>query len=75
MPRIYNGRKIVSSTSGVEKTGIHIKKNEIGHFILYLTQKSTQNILNIRPGSSHCGVVETNLTSIDEDAGLIPGLA
>ena len=26
-------------------------------------------------GSSHCGAVETNLTSIQEDAGLIPGLA
>ena len=26
-------------------------------------------------GSSHCGVMEMNLTSILEDAGLIPGLA
>ena len=26
-------------------------------------------------GSSCCGEVETNLTSIHEDAGLIPGLA
>ena len=26
-------------------------------------------------GSSHCGSVEMNLTSIHEDAGLIPGLA
>ncbi len=26
-------------------------------------------------GSSHCGAVETNLTSIHEDAGSIPGLA
>ena len=26
-------------------------------------------------GSSHCGSVVTNLTSIYEDAGLIPGLA
>ena len=25
--------------------------------------------------SSHCGSVEMNLTSIREDAGLIPGLA
>ena len=25
--------------------------------------------------SSHCGAVEMNLTSIREDAGLIPGLA
>ena len=25
--------------------------------------------------SSHCGAAETNLTSIHEDAGLIPGLA
>ena len=26
-------------------------------------------------GSSHCGIVETNLTSILEDKGSIPGLA
>ena len=26
-------------------------------------------------GSSHCGSAEINLTSIHEDAGLIPGLA
>ena len=25
--------------------------------------------------TSHCGIVETNLTSIREDAGSIPGLA
>ena len=25
-------------------------------------------------GSSHCGLAETNLTSIHEDAGSIPGL-
>ena len=27
------------------------------------------------PGSSHCGEEQTNLTSIHEDAGSIPGLA
>ena len=27
------------------------------------------------PWSSHCGSVEMNLTSIHEDAGLVPGLA
>ena len=27
------------------------------------------------PGSSHCGTAETNLTSIPEDAGSIPGFA
>ena len=26
-------------------------------------------------GSSHCGTVETNPTSIHEDVGLIPGLS
>ena len=26
-------------------------------------------------GSSHCGAVETNLTSTHEDAGSIPGLS
>ena len=30
---------------------------------------------NLTPGSSRCGSVETNPTSIHEDAGLIPGLA
>ena len=34
-------------------------------------QKQQQN----KPGCSCCGAVETNLTSIHEDAGLIPGLA
>ena len=31
--------------------------------------------LNSLSRSSHCGAVETNLTSTHEDAGLIPGLA
>ena len=31
-------------------------------------------IFKQRPRSSHCGSVETNLTSIHEEAGLIPGL-
>ena len=30
--------------------------------------------IRIKPRSSHCGSVETNLTSIHEDAGSIPGL-
>ena len=29
---------------------------------------------NVRFGSFHCGSVVTNLTSICEDSGLIPGL-
>ena len=32
-------------------------------------------IKNTKSGSSHCGSAETNLTSIHEDAGLIPGPA
>ena len=36
-----------------------------GYFCLYVYCKI---------GSSQCGLVETNLTSIYEDAGLIPGL-
>ena len=31
-------------------------------------------VKNEKYQSSHCGTVETNLTSIFEDAGLIPGL-
>ena len=31
--------------------------------------------LKIKRRSSHCGSVETNLTSMHEDSGLIPGLA
>ena len=30
---------------------------------------------NITHGNSHCGLAETDLTSIREDAGSIPGLA
>ena len=29
----------------------------------------------LKLGSSHCGTVETNPTSVHEDVGLIPGLA
>ena len=32
-------------------------------------------ILNVLLWSSHCGAAETNLASIPEDAGSIPGLA
>ena len=34
-----------------------------------------QNFLKKDSWISYCGSVETNLTSIHEDAGLIPGLA
>ena len=33
-----------------------------------------QWVKNLTAGSSGCGAVETNLTSIQEDAGSIPGL-
>ena len=33
------------------------------------------NIEKKKKKSSHCGAAEKNLTSIHEDAGLIPGLA
>ena len=33
-----------------------------------------QGILKFNSESSHCGSAETNLTSIREDAGSIPGL-
>ena len=33
------------------------------------------NFINKKLVSSHCGAVETNLASIHEDVGLIPGLA
>ena len=42
------------------------------------TQETSQNfpVLAIKSlGSSHCGSVVTNPTSIHEDLGLIPGLA
>ena len=28
-----------------------------------------------KPGNSHCGAAETNLTGIHEDSGSIPGLS
>ena len=36
---------------------------------------SKKRTLTLWPGSSRHGSAETNLTSIHEDAGLIPGLA
>ena len=30
--------------------------------------------MNMKMGTSHCSSVEANLTSIQEDSGLIPGL-
>ena len=39
-------------------------------------KKLNKNKINYRTlRSSHCGGAETNLTSIHEDTGLIPGLA
>ena len=38
-------------------------------------RKKTFCTLGIAGGSSHCGAVETKLTSIHEDVGLISGLA
>ena len=35
----------------------------------------TEEFLEIGGGSSHCGAVETNLSSIHEDASSITGLA
>ena len=35
---------------------------------------AVQKIKNIQIGSFHCGRAETNLTSIHEDTGSIPGL-
>ena len=41
-------------------------------------KKENEKVLTINKqttGSFHCGAAETNLTSIHEDAGLIPDLA
>ena len=35
----------------------------------------SQNIKRLLLGGSHCGSVETNPTSINEDEGSLPGLA
>ena len=40
-----------------------------------LTTRPPVNVKNLILGSSHHGSEKTNLTSIHEDAGLIPGLA
>ena len=34
-----------------------------------------ENLFEMDLGSSHCGSVEMNLSSLQEDAGSIPGLA
>ena len=44
--------------------------------VLNLVSFLALNICHITNlGSSHCGLADTNLTSIHEDADLIPGLA
>ena len=44
-------------------------------FVIQLANKFNHFEQKINPGSSHGGAAETNLTSIREDAGWIPGLA
>ena len=41
----------------------------------YIHQEGRIILKSIRIGSSHCGAVETNPTSIHEDEGSIPGLS
>ena len=45
----------------------------IVHFSSLCLLKTSLKINSYR--SSHCGTVETTLTSVHDDAGLIPGLA
>ena len=39
------------------------------------TNNKQQTTTTMKPGSCHCDTVETNMTSIHEDVGSIPGLA
>ena len=45
------------------------------NFSLRITLAISHNFKNQFYGSSHCGLAETNLPSIHEDAGSSPGLA
>ena len=49
--------------------------SEVLRFVMESTMKfGSTTGYKIRVGSSCCGTVETNLTSIHEDVGSIPGL-
>ena len=65
------GEKMVSElgiTRGVESIAIFAtRKKKENEKVLTINKQTT--------GSFHCGAAETNLTSIHEDAGLIPDLA
>ena len=60
----------VKTSYSIPKMAIWIKQpsNQIPSFPIVFFKES-------EPWSSHCGSVVTNLTSILDDAGLIPGLA
>ena len=60
---------ILSENTNVLSFGLNIKKKKLSTFLLI--SKQQQKDLH---WSSLCGSVETNLSSIHEDAGSIPGL-
>ena len=62
------GCGIVFDTGLTSQNALSLKKKK-------KKKKNNNNKKNHSTGSSHHGSRETNLTSIHEDAGLIPGLA
>ena len=59
----------ISHIVSIRSVNISIKKVKRG------VPTVAHPVKNLTSGSSHCGTVETNLTSIHEDVDLIPGLA
>ena len=45
-----------------------------GAVVLWVHENPLEGLLQHIPGSSHCGTVEMNPTSIHEDTSSIPGL-
>ena len=55
------------------KTQKYLEENFRKERTIYCPVNQKRIALKIFFGSSHCGTVETNPTSIHEDVGLIPG--
>ena len=71
-PRTLTGLPLTENPpDGPSQEGTHIYDHRPA---LYLTEPTDLTFKRNIRGSSHCGSAETNLSSIHEDAGLMPGL-
>ena len=51
------------------------KRMKLDPYLTSYTKINSKWINDLKVGSSHCGLVEMNLTSIQDDVGWIPGPA